>query len=234
MRFFENGPFIPDDLLIARDEGRVVFFCGAGVSACARLPDFYGLAESVLEKLRVPSEHLTRKVLAEAREIGERTGASGLISADRIFGLLEREFSVEDIGEKVAKTLKPKDDADLSSHRIMLDLATTPEGHIRLVTTNFDRLFEAAYPEPLHIFQPPYLPNLARTDEFNGVIHLHGIAGKSYDRAEGDGFILSSSAFGRAYLAEGWATQFFRDILEKYTVVFVGYGANDPPVQYLL
>ena len=32
MRFFENGPAIPDELLHARDEGRVVFFCGAGVS----------------------------------------------------------------------------------------------------------------------------------------------------------------------------------------------------------
>jgi len=32
MRFLKNSPAIPDDLLIARDEGRVVFFCGAGVS----------------------------------------------------------------------------------------------------------------------------------------------------------------------------------------------------------
>ena len=32
MRFYADGPSIPDELLIARDEGRVVFFCGAGVS----------------------------------------------------------------------------------------------------------------------------------------------------------------------------------------------------------
>ncbi len=32
MRFLENGPSIPDELLLARDQGRVVFFCGAGVS----------------------------------------------------------------------------------------------------------------------------------------------------------------------------------------------------------
>ena len=30
------------------------------------------------------------------------------------------------------------------------------------------------------------------------------------------------------------AASFFREILERYSVVFVGYSADDPPVQYLL
>jgi hypothetical protein len=234
MRFLKDGPSIPDDLLIARDEGRVVFFCGAGVSrARAGLDDFYGLAESVLDKLRVALDHTTRKVLVEAREIGERTGASGLISADRIFGLLEREFSVQDVEQAVASALRPEENADLSAHRIVLDLATTADGKIRLVTTNFDRLFEACL-DKSKVWQPPRLPDPARSNDFDGVIHLHGIANEFYDCAEGDGFILSSSEFGRAYLAEGWATQFFREILDRYVVVFIGYGADDPPVQYLL
>lgn len=49
-----NGPSIPDELLIARDEGRVVFFCGAGVSmAFAGLADFFGLANEVIRRLGV-------------------------------------------------------------------------------------------------------------------------------------------------------------------------------------
>ena len=57
MRFFENGPAIPDELLHARDEGRVVFFCGAGVSqAKAGLPGFFGLAEKVMEALGVQAD----------------------------------------------------------------------------------------------------------------------------------------------------------------------------------
>jgi hypothetical protein len=234
MRFIENGPSIPDDLLLARDEGRVLFFCGAGVSrAKANLADFFGLTGLVLDKLRVPPDHTTRKVLDEAKEIDSRTGASGLISADRIFGLLEREFSNQDVEEAVAKALKPAENVDLSAHRIMLDLAKSPEGHIRLVTTNFDRLFEACVATPI-IWHPPRLPEPTRKGDFHGIIHLHGVVNQNYDRAEGDSLILTSSEFGRAYLAEGWATQFIREILNQYIVVFVGYKADDPPIQYLL
>lgn len=32
MQFIPNGPSIPDELLVARDAGDVIFFCGAGVS----------------------------------------------------------------------------------------------------------------------------------------------------------------------------------------------------------
>lgn len=32
MRFFEDGPDIPDQLIEARENGEVVFFCGAGIS----------------------------------------------------------------------------------------------------------------------------------------------------------------------------------------------------------
>lgn len=234
MRFFENGPAIPDDLLIARDEDRVVFFCGAGVSrAYAGLPDFFGLAENVIQTLGVPADNPASKILNEAREIDKRTGISGLISADRIFGLLEREFLSRDIESAVANALKPKEDVDLSAHRILLELATSREGMVRLVTTNFDRLFDSCDAD-LKVLQAPRLPDPSCHDEMDGVIYLHGCTNKEYSKSEGDGFVLSSSEFGRAYLSDGWATTFFREVIERYIVVFVGYSADDPPVQYLL
>jgi len=234
MRFLKDGPAIPDDLLIARDESRVVFFCGAGVSrARARLPDFFGLAEGVIQKLGVPTDDAVCKILSVARKIGEETGETGLISADRIFGLLERDFLPRDIEAAVAEVLRPEKGVDLSAHRTMLDLATTQEGKVRLVTTNFDRLFEDCR-DNLRIWQPPRLPDPSRQMEMDGIVYLHGHVTNDYTGAEGDGFIVSSSEFGRAYLSDGWATQFFRGILDRYVVVFVGYGADDPPVQYLL
>jgi len=234
MRFLKDSPSIPDSLLIARDEGRVVFFCGAGVSrARAGLSDFFGLADDVIHKLGVPTDNPACKILNEAREVDKRTGVSGLISADRIFGLLERDFLARDIEAAVAEALHPAENVDLSAHQILLDLATTPEGKVQLVTTNFDRLFEDCS-DKLIIWQPPRLPDPSRHDEMDGIIHLHGYSTKDYTGAEGDGFILSSSEFGRAYLSDGWATQFFREIIDRYIVVFVGYTADDPPVHYLL
>ena len=143
MRFFENGPSIPDELLVARDEGRVVFFCGAGVSrARAGLSDFFDLADNVIQRLGISKDSPALSILDEAKKLSTRTGVDGLISADRIFGLLEHDFYPRDIEIEVAKTLRPPADVDLSAHRILLDLATTQEGKVRLVTTNFDRLFD--------------------------------------------------------------------------------------------
>ena len=234
MRFLANGPSIPDDLLLARDQGRVIFFCGAGVSrAYAKLPDFFGLASKVISKLGVDQNSPAYKLIQEAQEFDRRVGIPGIISADRVFGLLERDFSSHDIEEAVASALKPPTDCDLTAHRILLDLATTPVGTVQLVTTNFDRLFDDCG-RNLRVWQPPRLPDPLRPNEINGVVYLHGRATPTYTGAEGDGFVLSSSEFGRAYLSDGWATTFIREILGKYVVVFVGYTADDPPVQYLL
>lgn len=234
MRFLANGPLIPDELLIARDEGRVVFFCGSGVSrARAGLSDFYGLAEKVVDALGVSNDDAVRKLLKKAKEIEDDIGVPGLISADRIFGLLERDFYTEEIENKVALALKTDSDADLAAHRILLDLSRFSNGSVKLITTNFDLLFEQCdntLPNRKH----PHLPDPNFQDDFTGIIHLHGHVNADYSGATGDGFVLSSSQFGDAYLASGWATQFIRAVLEKYIVVFVGYTADDPPVHYLL
>ncbi len=163
-----------------------------------------------------------KRLIEAAREIDSRTGISGLISADRVFGLLEREFRVKDIQAAVAESLKSGPDVDLSAHRLMLDLGTGPDGKVRLVTSNFDRLFEAC-DSTLRTWKPPRLPEAHHHEDFEGIIHLHGRVNQNYSGADGDGFVLSSSEFGRAYLSEGWATQFIQSVLDRYFVVFIGY-----------
>lgn len=234
MRFMEGGPSLPDTLLQARDEGRVVFFCGAGVSrARAGLADFFGLAASIIRELGAPEDSDASKVLRKAWEVGEELDVTGLISADRVFSLLERDFTTLDIQSAVAKSLAPAADVDRSAHEILLRLARTPSGKTQLVTTNFDRLFESGGAE-IPLFQPPRLPQPSRYDDLDGIVYLHGRVDADYTRAEADRLVLSSSDFGHAYLSEGWATEFFREIVRKYVVVFVGYSADDPPVHYLL
>ena len=240
MRFFADGPSIPDELLWERDEGKVVFFCGAGVSrAYAGLPDFFGLANKVADYLKADKDSAAYQLIHQRDGNEKNNVVGGSVSADYIFGLLERDFFQKDIEEAVASALKPKKQDSpkkseyLKAHQILLDLATGEDGKVRLVTTNFDRLFEQCR-KKLKIWQPPKLPDPSRVDEMDGIVYLHGLVTKDYKGAEGDGFILSTSQFGKAYLAEGWATQFIRQILDNYTIVFVGYSADDPPVQYLL
>ncbi|MBH0015962.1 SIR2 family NAD-dependent protein deacylase [Pseudoalteromonas sp. NGC95] len=234
MRFLENGPSIPDELLQARDQGRVVFFCGAGVSrARAGFADFFELASSVTDELGVEASSPALKLIGAAKEITDSTGVEGVVSADRIFGLLEREFLTRDIYKSVAKALTPDSKVDLSAHQTMLKLATTRDGLVRLVTTNFDCLFDLCKPD-MRTFIPPKLPDLNHSYDFNGTVYLHGKVNEDGTGAASNGFVLSSSEFGDAYLANGWATSFVKGILERYVVVFVGYSADDPPIQYLL
>ncbi|TDA65893.1 hypothetical protein E0765_04595 [Sulfuricurvum sp. IAE1] len=233
MRFIPDGPFIPDALLTARDEGRVVFFCGAGVSrSSANLPDFLDLTKKVISELGVGDEDAVSTLLLADERIKNDSGER-VLSLDRIFGLLEQDFNDRDIEAAVARVLKPNNSSNLFAHQTMLKLAKTSHGSTRIVTTNFDRLFESC-DRSLPYFCPPKLPDPSSSHEFNGIIHLHGIVNEQYTEAEGNGFVLSSSEFGHAYLAEGWATQFIKTILEKYIVVFVGYSADDPPIRYLL
>lgn len=232
MRFTANGPNISDDLLIARDQGRVVFICGAGVSrAKANLPDFWGLAEQVASALGILPEEKISQIIQSAKQ--PKTDGFISISADRLFGMLEQDFEIEDIYSAVSRALKHDADCDLAAHQILIDLATTREGLVRIVTTNFDLLFEACNTNLLsHV--PPKLPDPKRPKEFNGIVYLHGRVDDDYFGAKADGFVLSSSEFGQAYLADGWATRFIKEILNNYIVVFVGYSADDPPIQYLL
>lgn len=239
MRFIPGGPDIPEELIIARDKGDVVFFCGAGVSQqAASLPNFNRLAQQVIEKLGSARQSPALQLFETAKSIAEAPGSAipgigSLVATDRIFGLLEREFWPHDVRHAVAEALRPQDGYRLDAHRTMLDLATDQTGVVRLVTTNFDRLFqECRAGLPQHT--PPRLPDPLDEREFRGIVHLHGCVDEHYGQAFGDEFVISSADFGRAYLSDGWATRFMRKLLSRFCVVFVGFTADDPPIQYLL
>ena len=229
MQFSKNGPSIPGELLKARDEGRVVFFCGAGISQnSAKLPDFRGLTKQIISELGA-SQHSAayrafygaQRVIDDIRKLEQpehpdelrrleelkQLNESGLISGDREFGLLEQDFFLEDIEQEVARALKPdtSNENHLESHRIILQLATTESGQTHLVTTNFDSLFEDCNPTVKH-YQPPKLPNLSAGDALDGITYLHGRVNNDYTGSdpEGFGFVLTSSQYaGRIYLMVG-------------------------------
>ena len=216
MRFFEDGPDIPDALIEARELGEVVFFCGAGVSAPAGLPDFGGLADTLLNKLTAIRSR-------RAREDGE--------SLDRVFTEMVKEFGGQAVDRELSIALRAPRRAKLEVHRAIIDLSRGADGAAKIVTTNFDLLFERA-DRALRGYVPPTLPDLTQLQPIRGVVYLHGRLSTPSDTRSG--YVISSADFGRAYLAEGWAARFVRDLSDRYTIVLLGYSANDPPMRYLL
>ncbi len=234
MRFTADGVDIPDELLWAQDEGRAVFFCGAGVSrAKAGLPDFDGLTSMVIDGLGAGPADEARKLFELAVAAKNADGIDGLSIADQIFQKLRRNFTDADIGAKVAECLRSPPETDLTAHKTLLQLGRIHTGETRIVTTNFDRLFERCNARLASVTRS-HLPHLAFNKADWGIVHLHGCVKPDHSGPTADGFVLSSAEFGDAYLAMGWARDFVKGILDRYVAVFVGYSADDPPVRYLL
>lgn len=97
MQFITHGPDIPDELLQAHEEGRVVFFCGAGISYPADLPGFKGLVEQIYRLNGTTLSEIER----EAYERGQ---------FDATLDLLERRLPGQRLAVRraLAKALKPK------------------------------------------------------------------------------------------------------------------------------
>jgi len=67
VQFVLNGPDIPDALLQAHEEGRVVFFCGAGISRPAGLPDFGGLVKKLFQQVGEPSDEIESILIGQSQ-----------------------------------------------------------------------------------------------------------------------------------------------------------------------
>ena len=233
MRFLSEGPIIPDELLEERDLGNVVFFCGAGVSLSAGMPTFADLVEYVVRKLDVPSTAQSKIVLDSY--------ASGAVlpiqhpPLDQVFNLLQQEYRAEEVDYWISRRLRFQAGMSCAAHDAILRLSRSVAGKPQVVTTNFDHLFEKAADRKLRRFVSPDLPDLSLGQPLDGLVYLHGrVNGRARRGESRQGLIVSSSDFGRAYLSEAWAARFVRDLLDSYTVVLLGYSANDPPVRYLL
>lgn len=231
MRFHPDGPWIPDALLERRDAGRVVFLCGAGVSKPAGMPDFVGLTKHVVEFFDPPDDS---PVMSAFRPWLAGTSATN-VPLDQIFNLLHQEYGKDEVNAIVSERLAAVPSAEDVGHEhdLIKRISSGQSGLPQIVTTNFDLLFEGGSPEEqVPRYMPPAFPDINFGSTIAGIVYLHGrLADQS---SEHHSYVLSSADFGRAYLSEGWATNFIRNLLERYTVVLVGYQAEDPPVKYLL
>lgn len=226
MQLIEKGPDIPERLLQAHEEGRVVFFCGAGISYPAGLPGFGSLVTRVRDNLGIafspPAD--------SAFERGQYDSALGLIEGEVVNG---REV----IRRQVATILTPNLTLPnaKATHEALLILSRTRDERQRLITTNFDRLFEevrTANQLTFPTYEAPLLP--VPKNRWDGLVYLHGLLPAQPTASDLNRLVLSSGDFGLAYLTERWAARFVGELFRSVTVCFVGYSINDPVLRYMM
>jgi hypothetical protein len=227
MQFIAHGPDIPEALLQAQEEGRVVFFCGAGISYPAGLPDFKGLVDGIYRE-------------AGTTPNGIEQEAYGFYRYDATLDLLERRIQGQRLAVRKALTevLKPKlrRKGATDTHAALLQLARSQEGTLRLVTTNFDRVFEVAAKrtnQSIQSYAAPMLP-IPKNSKWNGLVYLHGFLPQRPDDSTLNRLVVTSGDFGLAYLTERWAARFVSELFRNYVVCFVGYSINDPVLRYMM
>lgn len=227
MQFVNNGPDIPDALLQAHEEGRVVFFCGAGISYPADLPGFEGLVNRIYELNGTNRNDIEQK----AFERGQ---------FDATLDLLERRLPGQRLAVRraLAQALKPnlRLKGSTDTQAALLRLARSREGALRLVTTNFDRLFHVAAKRTNQKFQAyaaPMLP-IPKNSRWDGLVYLHGLLPEKVDDTALNRLVVTSGDFGLAYLTERWAARFVSELFRNYVVCFVGYSINDPVLRYMM
>lgn len=230
MKFITNGPDIPERLLHAHEKGRVVFFCGAGVSQPAGLPDFRNLVGKGLYKELSETPTAIEKAAIKAGRY------------DTVIDLLEQPHRIagsrEVVRPALARLLTPKKltPKSTAAHEALLTLGQCRDGRLRLVTTNCDRLFEEVITRKslrTEIYRAPLLP-VPKKNSWNGLVYLHGLLTATPSINDLNRLVLSSGDFGLAYLVERWAARFVSELFRNYTVCFVGYSINDPVLRYMM
>ncbi|MBO6842077.1 MAG: SIR2 family protein [Thalassospira sp.] len=214
----QNGPDVPVELLNLRDDGKVVFFCGSGISVATGLPMFDGLVSRIYEKTALTPSELESELLEQKQ-------------LDKVLGLLESRLTTGRLRREAPNILSaPPPDGALAAHKALLSLSRHAGRDARLVTTNFDNRFELA-DETLVVDAAPKLP-IPKPQGWDSVVYLHGRISDS--DPEGKDIVLTAADFGRAYLTERWASRFITELFREFTIVFVGYSLSDPVMSYMV
>jgi len=199
---------IPEQLIDAHRQGKLVIFAGAGVSIDppSSLPDF--------KKLAI-------QISGDPREVPKQDEP-----IDYYLGRLKTRGV--NVHQRAHDIIARSDSKPNLVHTKILSLFSSPET-TRIVTTNFDLHFLSAakqiWTSPIETFCAPALP---LGNNFHGIVFLHGCLNHS-----ANDLVITDSDFGKAYLTEGWARRFLQTMFGEFTILFVGYSHSDTVMNYL-
>jgi hypothetical protein len=212
-----GGVEFPQNIIDAIDTHKLVVFAGAGVSmgepSC--LPSFWKLANDLAAGTGLSPKELGRD--GDGEKIYE--------PLDQFLGRLPVNHS--SLREKAAD-LTDLDNPHNELHESLVRLYGE-SSNVRVVTTNYDLMFESAADSLWKVAPEIYsAPALPVGTNFRGLVHVHGAVSRPF------GIVLTDGDFGRAYLTEGWARRFLVDVFSGNNIIlFVGYSYEDTVLHYL-
>lgn len=201
-----NDIDFPNQLVDALKEGKLVVFAGAGASMDkpTSLPNFRNLAKEIAKG--------TGAVLKED------DSCEVFLGALKANGVPVNDLAADKLSNSCVLHNK--------LHEAIVHLFPNQED-IKIVTTNYDKMFEKAL-EADHVqTRVCNAPMLPLGNDVHGIVHLHGIVD------EPKYMVLTDEDFGRAYLTDGYAARFLVRLFESYSVLFIGYSYNDIILRYL-
>jgi NAD-dependent SIR2 family protein deacetylase len=189
------------------------FFCGAGVSYPAGLFRFRGLVNEIYKQVGTYPTPIEQEAINR-----EQFDATLDILEHRLLG---QRFAVRSALKKVLQpNLRLKGATD--THSALLQLSCTRGGTLRLVTTNFDHVFERAAKrdkQKINSYAAPMIP-IPKNSKWNGIVYLHGLLPiNDNEPSELNRLVLTSGDFGLAYLTERWASRFVSELFRNYVVL---------------
>lgn len=202
---------LPDELVDAHTEGRLVLFVGAGAS--------------VPEPTCLPTYP---KLVTKVAEQSERqvSGAS-LVRPDLVLSELKSDGI--DVHACVHRLISnPPDRPEPEPNRLHKAVASlaTASPQVRIVTTNYDRCLSECLPYGVDEYEAHALPE---QDEFTGLVYLHGSV-----RLPPERLIVTGDDLGRHYLVNHGAARFLELLFQNLSVLFVGYSLRDTLMDYLV
>lgn len=244
-------PAIPEKLLLAHADGKVLFIAGAGISMPSNMPSFRRLVIDVYEKAD-PTVHAVIKVIPPGVCNLFEADMSSLTNEQRaevrrfivgdydvVLGMLERridEVSDQDsiVRKLICDRLRTPPPKPSPIHKALMTLSDRG-GATTIVTTNFDLLLEdasAKLGETAQTYSLGGIPRPGLTKHFSGVLHIHGALDRKEARSVD--LVVSDQDFGEYYLRRRVVPDLIYDAARLFHIVLVGYSANDPPMRYLL
>lgn len=219
----------PNKLIEAMMSGRLVVFAGAGVSmeAPTALPSFNKLTNEIVRgtgwyfrQKAAPAEQMAN--YDHYQYFSKRNEGP-----DEFLGRIQKATKLN-VKKRAAEAIAIRRHNGANGfHQAIWSLFRDPNA-AKIVTTNYDHFIEIAKPQALkEDFKSYSAPLLPTVDDFTGIVHLHG------DVDDPGHIILTDADFAQAYMLNGYAARFMSDLLEKYTVLFIGYSYNDTIVRYL-